>query len=155
MKIDIVQGMHGAGHAPSVQKNEDSNKEGFGKILEDTLKGNAVIRGQEKHTPMREMMAIEDVQRVSIPADNEIPVYESTNRLLDVLDEYRGMLADQRIPAENIQPVVDKLSYQSERLSTGLRSLSEESLLKPIANHALIVSSLEVMKFGRGDYGAT
>lgn len=153
MKVETMQEILESSYASSVKKNEEGNREGFGKILEDTLNTNSEIEADEKNISTPGLSGIGDVQAMSFPMDNEAPVYEHTNQLLDVLDEYRNLLADHSVPTEDIQPIVDKLSDQTDRLSTGLKSLPEGSPLKDIVNQALIVSSSEVVKFGRGDYG--
>ncbi|MFO7985836.1 MAG: hypothetical protein R6U38_08210 [Desulfatiglandaceae bacterium] len=154
MKVEMQEILRSA-HASTVQKNEETQKGRFGKILEESMKISSETKaeGAPRFTPG--LTSIGDVQLTPMSVQDETPVVEKTNQLLDVLDEYRQVLADRRIPTGDIKPIINKINQQTENLTTGLDALPEGSPLKDIANQALMVSSLEVMKFSRGDYDLT
>ncbi|MBW1780313.1 MAG: hypothetical protein JRL30_06200 [Deltaproteobacteria bacterium] len=150
MKIDIMQEIMRFGHATKTQKSEASPSKGFGKILEETIKTSSNTNtGGPQSTVME---GIQEIQMYPMPALDNTPVYEGTERLLDTLDEYRQRLADREVSLREIDPLISKIAKESKGLTEQVDALSEGDPLKEIVNQTLIVSSLEVMKFTRGDY---
>ncbi len=152
MKVDITQEIFKSAHATTVQKNGESQDKGFGKILDETMKTSSNTNAGGLRPPV--MNGIREMQLQPFPISNQTPVFEGTERLLNILDEYRQKLGDREVALGEIDPLISKISKQSERLTTKINSLPEGDPLKEILNQALIISSLEVMKFNRGDYNA-
>ncbi|MCF8120634.1 MAG: hypothetical protein K9L83_10535 [Deltaproteobacteria bacterium] len=155
MKVDIVQEMLKSALNSTVQKKEQPGKERFGAILEETMKGSADPKAaRETHLPSG-LTGIGDIQGISAAVQDETPILEKTTGLVNVLDEYRELLGARHVSTEELRPIINEIGEQSEGLSVKLDTLAEGSPLKEIANQALMVSSLEVMKFNRGDYEPT
>jgi len=85
----------------------------------------------------------------------EAPVLEQTEQLLDTLDAYRRKLGDREVKLSQMDPLINEIKKRSEGLTSKADTLPDGDPLREILNQTLIVSSLEVLKFSRGDYSAT
>ncbi len=72
--------------------------------------------------------------------------------LLDLLDEYRKKLADPQVSLKELSPLIDKITLRRTDLIPILDSFPEQDSLKEILHRTLIMASLEVIRFNRGDY---
>lgn len=85
------------------------------------------------------------------PSSKDMAV-ERVDHLLDLLDHYRAQLADPKVSLRQIEPLLNTIAKEKEKLSGALDDLSNEDGLKDIVNRTLITASLEMVKFNRGDY---
>jgi len=88
---------------------------------------------------------------MSTPGE-KIPIIEQVEKCLDILDEYQKKLADPQVTLKEIYPLIDKMAANGKSLTPVLDSLPGGDDLKGILNQTLLTSSLEVIKFNRGDY---
>jgi hypothetical protein len=72
--------------------------------------------------------------------------------VLDMLDDYRRKLADPNVTLKDIQPLISTLENENKELKPELNALAQGDKLKQILNQTLITTSLEVIKFNKGDY---
>lgn len=77
---------------------------------------------------------------------------ERLDNLLNLLDQYRDQLADPKVTLRQIEPLLDTIAKEKEQMSTVLNSMPDEDGLKDIVHRTLITTSLELMKYNRGDY---
>jgi len=77
---------------------------------------------------------------------------EKIENFLNTLDSYHQKLGDQVRTLKDIGPVVDKIATESESITELYESLPKNDALKQILNEVLIISSMEIAKFNRGDY---
>ncbi len=87
----------------------------------------------------------------SSPA-RDVSTVKRVEKLLDILDEYHQKLGDLKIASKDISPLIVKIESEKENLIPALNSLSDGDKLKGILNQTLVTSSLEILKFNRGDY---
>ncbi len=85
------------------------------------------------------------------PAQNG-SIADRVENLLNMLDEYQQKLKDPHFSLKEIDPLVKQMEKEEENLAPILDSLVEDDGLKDILNQALVTSSLETIKFNRGDY---
>ena len=85
------------------------------------------------------------------PAQNG-SIIDRVENLLNVLDEYHQKLKDPHFTLKEIDPLVKQMEKEKENLAPVLDSLVEDDGLKDILNQTLVTSSLETIKFNRGDY---
>ncbi|MGD8304863.1 MAG: hypothetical protein PVI55_20775 [Desulfobacterales bacterium] len=74
------------------------------------------------------------------------------DNLLSLLDQYRNQLADPKVTLRQIEPLLKTIAKEKEQLTATLETMPDEEGLKNIVHRALITTSLEVVKFNRGDY---
>jgi len=77
---------------------------------------------------------------------------ERVENFLNVLDQYKQKLADPMVGLKEMNPVVERMESELDDLLPLLESLPEEDTMKDILNRTVITSSVEIMKFKRGDY---
>ncbi len=82
----------------------------------------------------------------------ESSVIENAEKMLDILDEYQQKLANPKTRLREISPLIDKLEMDKEGLLSAVNSLHVGEELKHILNNMVIISSIEIIKFSRGDY---
>jgi len=71
---------------------------------------------------------------------------------LDLLETYTRALSDPANNLKDIDPLVTSLENEKEKLTALGESLPEGDGLKEIVNQAVIHSTVEILKFNRGDY---
>jgi hypothetical protein len=77
---------------------------------------------------------------------------ERTEGFLGLIETYRDKLADPRIPLRDIQAIVREMELEVSALAPVLESIPDDDALKDILRQALTASTVEVVKFNRGDY---
>ena len=85
-------------------------------------------------------------------AEAVLPLADCIDRLVDRLENYQFKLADPQISLKSIQPLLNDIAASSEKLTTRLENLDEGDPLKDILNRSLVMVSLEITRFNRGDY---
>ena len=95
---------------------------------------------------------IDEIRLTSVSPTEKIPIVNRVEKILDVLDEYRVKLGDPKVTLKEIYPLIGELDAHEKSLIPALNSLPDEDDLKEILNQVLITSSLEVIRFTRGDY---
>lgn len=97
---------------------------------------------------------LEPVQTVpfGIATDiDESVVIEQIEGLLNSLDAYRERLRNHFYSAAEIQPLINDMSRKARYLSVTADAIQNEDL-KGIINQTLVTTSLEEVKYYRGDY---
>ena len=79
-------------------------------------------------------------------------IVDRAERLLDTLDEYQQKLASPKFTLRDISPLISKMAEGNENLVSAVNSLSDGVELKKVLNQLIITSSVEIIKFNRGDY---
>ena len=74
------------------------------------------------------------------------------DEFISLMESYQKKLADPAISLKEIHPLVQQMEKKSAELLPVLESLPDGDKLKDILNRTLIASSVEVIKFNRGDY---
>ncbi len=71
---------------------------------------------------------------------------------LDKLQIYQQQLSDAGVSLKKMEPIVQQLTQDGRSLAAHLDKLPTGDGLRDILSQALVASSLEVIKFNRGDY---
>jgi hypothetical protein len=152
MKIDMTHDVLKPAPAGTLQKVEGSQDGRFGEILKETMGTGSgprpAAQGPALATPIGGLCL--DPFSLS----TETPLIEQTERLLDTLDAYRQKLGDREVALKDMDPLIHEIKGQSEGLSSKVDALPDADPLREILNQTLIISSLEVLKFNRGDYSS-
>jgi hypothetical protein len=150
MKINPNEELLTGASLRNAWKNNVPSNEDFGTILKESIESSPKTEEGPFGLPI--INSISGVNCDLICPAGETPVIDGVENLLDILDEYTGKLGDPRVSLEELAPLVDKMEAKKEELVPVLDSLADGDRIKDILNQALIASSLEVMKFKRGDY---
>lgn len=137
-------------HTQSVAKPTISGHKGFGSILQETIKNSKAQAPATMPTisvnPMTRMQPL-----TAQTADQKFTV-QGIEDMINLLDRYREQLADPRVSLRKIDPVIQDMTREMEKLAPVLDSLSGGDELRQLLNQALVTASLEISKFYRGDY---
>ncbi len=136
----------------SVKDNKTT--ETSGKTFETILKGlfgdpNPVDEGGNRTPKIVDSSAM---QLNVFPSEGEIFAVERAEKLLDILEEYQQKLANPEFTLRDIDPLIGKLEACNESLVSSVNSLVTGDELKNILNQVVVTSSVEILKFNRGDY---
>lgn len=128
---------------------QQAGDQGFGAILKETVektKEEAPVQRLAGVVPLSgiQMNRLQDIEKGS--------VMKRIEKFLDMIDGYRRNLGNPKVTLRELNPLVEKMQAEKERLTPILDALPEGDALKGILNQALVTSSLEVLKFKRGDY---
>ena len=122
----------------------------FGVILEKCIATANRIDEREKKAP--EIDGLSPTGAKNFQAGKDIATIERAERMLDALNEYQRKLASPDVTMRDISYLINQIQKQSDLLTPALETLSEGNALKNILNEILIISSVEIIKFNRGDY---
>ena len=143
---DIVRQVY----SQSSQKANGAPDGEFGEALSQAIDG-----AQSKHTgavPISGGCRPAEIVFNPITVGRESALVNRVDDLLNVLDEYRQKLGDHQVSLKEIYPLVNRMEADQESLMPAFNSLSDEDGLKDILNQTLMTTSLEVIRFNRGDY---
>jgi hypothetical protein len=128
-------------------------KADFGEVLKETLNTSTVARQSVPPASVIEPLLPAQIQRLSA-LDKKVAV-ERIENVLDLLDDYRRKLADPDFNLKDIHPIISAIENENQHLKPMLNSLTDGDELKQILNQTLITTSVEVIKFNKGDYITT
>ena len=151
MKIDPNLEILKAQYPEKTSVTAKPRKDEFSAMLKEAIDNepSKIVKGS-KNPPMISSFA--QVQFNPNFAVQDSPIVERTEKFLDILEEYQNKLLDPRATLRDIRPLIERMETEKETLAPVLNSLPPGDGLKDILNDALITSSLEVIKFNRGDY---
>lgn len=77
---------------------------------------------------------------------------KKVEKFLELLDSYAQALFDPQKNLREIAPLVKSLESEKEKLPELVGNLPDGDILKEIVNQTVILSTMEVLRFNRGDY---
>ena len=77
---------------------------------------------------------------------------KSIDSFLNIMDAYERKMTDPQASLKDAYPLVQEMEKKTAELIPTLESLPDGDKLKDILNQALVASTVEVIKFNRGDY---
>jgi len=150
MKVQHNENIQKSLFPEKINKNENAQGIDFGAVLKNEVeKSSELISGPQKMSPISSISPIQ-LDMLS-PAQNG-SIADRVENLLNMLDEYQQKLKDPHFSLKEIDPLVKQMEKEEKNLAPILDSLVEDDGLKDILNQALVTSSLETIKFNRGDY---
>jgi len=98
------------------------------------------------------MPTISGIQLNTLSAVDKTPIIDRVEKLVDTLDAYQRKLGDPQCTLRDISPLIKAMETENKNLESISSSLPDGHGIKDILNQALVTSSMEVIKFNRGDY---
>jgi hypothetical protein len=129
-----------------------SGKE-FGAVLKETVEDTK--KAEPATQQMKLLNPLSGVHLNPRLVQDKAITIERIEKMIDLLDQYRQMLADPKVSLRKMDPVVMEMAREKEKMATALDSLQDGEELKNILNQTLVTASLEISKFYRGDYIAS
>ena len=122
----------------------------FGEVLEEFVDSPKKVGTQA--CGIASIASKPDIRLNGFQTRGENPVIERAERLLDVLGEYQRKLADPVFTLRDISPLVQQLETLNTDLVPEIDVLADGDELKDIVSEVIIASTVEVVRFNRGDY---
>ncbi len=129
-------------------KQKEATK--FGEILQKTIE--STEPQTQKGTGAQAVASVQGVQAPGTVEEQQGPILERVEQLLDTLEEYQQNLGSASIPSESLKPLINRMEDHNKALAAVLVTLPDGDNLKDVLNRVLITSVVEVEKFKRGDY---
>jgi len=150
MKIENNENIQKSLYPEKISKNEKAQGIDFGAVLKNEVEKSSNAISTNQKIPSTSSISPIQLDMLS-PAQNE-SIIDRVENLLNVLAEYQQKLKDPHFSLKEIDPLVKQMEKEKENLAPVLDSLVEDGGLKDILNKTLVTSSLETIKFNRGDY---
>ena len=153
MKIhNIDPTVKGKPASKPVSENERADGQNFNEVLKGTLHRESEINTQVPAASVNSPSAVAPAYLNPIEVEKGMKVTDRLENILDIMEVYRRKLEDSRFSMRDIQPIVNEMTAEKNKLQPLLNSLPDQDPLKGILNEAMIAATLEVAKFNRGDY---
>jgi hypothetical protein len=150
MKVLPNDGVFETPHSKKSHRLEKAGEQPFDAILKKAVDHSSKPNGPTLEPPMLDNSSGIRLDSLS-PAKRDL-IIKRTEGFLDILDEYQQKLSNPRSTLRDIYPLIQEMDAERERLITLSDSLPKGDGLKDILDQVLITSSIEIMKFNRGDY---
>ncbi len=148
MKIDPTQELLKTQNKTSFTRKPDKNE--FSAMLKEAIESDSSSAVQDKKGP--QMISLAQLQFTTQFAVQNNPIIERTEQFLDLLEQYQSKLMDPQASLRDINPLIGQMEKEKDALSPLMDSLPDGDELKDVLNNALVTSTVEMIKFNRGDY---
>ena len=150
MKIDGNDDIGRSAYADKSPSRQATVTDEFKKILEATVDRSKTQTAKIQTTPQPDSLG--PIRFRPRSSEAREAAVERLDNLLNLLDQYRKQLADSRVTLRQIEPLLNTIDKEQKQLTAVLKAMPDEDGLKDIVHRTLITTSLEVVKFNRGDY---
>ena len=150
MKIENNENIQQSLYPDRINKNKKAYGVDFGTVLKNEVEKTTELNSE--HQKMSSISSISPIQLNMLHSGQNNSIIDRVDNLLNILDKYRQKLRDPHSSLKEIDPLVKQMENEKDNLASVLNSLAEDDGLKDILNQLLVTSSLETIKFNRGDY---
>ena len=150
MKIDPTQELLKTQYSDKTSFVQKPDKNEFSAMLKEAIENDSSSAVQDKKGP--QMISLAQLQFTAQFAVQSNPMVERTEQFLDLLEEYQNKLMDPQTSLRDINPLIGQMEKEKDALSPLMDSLPDGDELKDVLNNALVTSTVEMIKFNRGDY---
>jgi hypothetical protein len=145
MKINPLDRIHAPQQVPGVDKRAPGQGD-FKRILDQTVEPKGAARVDVP--PMRPILSPQIIPAIHSNAQ----AYQGVERILNALDRYQHLLADTRASLRAVEPAMQKVRQEVERLEPLLAGLPHDDSLKTIMGEVLMTAAKEIARFENGEY---
>jgi len=131
-------------------KRSDSTTGQFGALLEKAMTPqNGQASATSAPPPIQNLSSLSFVVPTAVDRSQTV---NQIDELLNVVESYRTKMADPTVSLKAIYPLVEQMEKKTAELAPAVEALPEGDKLKEILNRVLVTSTVEIIKFNRGDY---
>ena len=134
----------------SARKLQKVSGEGFQDILNEKMGQAQAKAGQPAALPPMSNIDSIRFDPASVPDTKQ--TLTRMDRFLTLLETYSAQMEDPRISLKQTATLVSQMEEQIPELLPLLDTLPEGSGIKDLLNRLLVTSTVETIKFNRGDY---
>lgn len=149
MKINI-QEMPGVAQTQKPLKQHDMPTGGFEQLLEKAMNPQSAQAPTTSALPP--LQSLSSVSFVAPSAAEHSQTVKDINELLNVVESYQAKMTDPKVSLKAIYPLVQQMEKKTTELVPASEALPDGDKLKEILNRVLVASTVEIIKFNRGDY---
>jgi hypothetical protein len=149
MKIN-TQDPSGIAQAQKTHQQSKSTAARFDEILEKAL-----IPQSGQTTPTNALPPLQSLSNVSLVVPSGVDRIQTAKNIdyfLTIMEAYEKKMTDPQASLKDAYPFVQQMEKKTTELIPTLESLPDGDKLKDILNQALVTSTVEIIKFNRGDY---
>lgn len=132
---------------PEPRKTKKTGTKGFDAILDENVKTMSTAKAGTAKT-----QAVKSVAPVFTPAMDREEVASRVMKFLDAMDEYAEKLGSANVSLKEMSPLIARIEMEKNDLQKISETLSPMDEMKGIVDEVLVRSTVEVIKFNRGDY---
>lgn len=136
---------------PEALKPKKPEGKKFDEILKSNLKtsGTSEIKNSSTETVIP---SIQKTASIITPSINREELVSRIIKFLDIMDEYANKLGNPGVTLKDISPLISEIENENSQLKILAESLPPLDDIKPLLDEVLIRSSVEIIKYNRGDY---
>jgi len=149
MKI-TTQNISGVTQSHKTHEQPQSTTGRFDEFLEKALTPQS---GQAASTGA--LPPLESLSNLNFAVPSGVDRMQTVNHIdefLSIMESYQKQMADPKVSLKDAYPFVQQMEKKTAELLPTLEELPAGDKLKDILNRALVASTVEVIKFNRGDY---
>jgi hypothetical protein len=150
MEIHSNERILRSSYPEEIKKNKEPADKKFDAVLQESIEHSCDARSGPQGPSM--INNISEIRLNAFSPNEKMRIMDRVEKFLDILDEYHQKLGDPQFTLKDIYPLIDNMAAENEGLISSLNYLTDGDKLKEILNRTLITSSIEIIKFNRGDY---
>lgn len=147
MKIDNSDNSQPLSPKPVEKTGSRNSQTEFAQVLQKTVQ----TKGSNSATQPSISPPIRPVQFTARP-ETTFKAARQTGEILDTLETYQQLLAKPSASLRKIQPVVEQMGQEADRMAVSMNHLPQGHALKQIMKETLIQVSREIDRFHQGEY---
>ncbi len=149
MKINI-QDVPGVAQTQKPHKQQNTPTGGFDQLLEKAM---TAQNGQgAAASALPPLQSLSGASFVVPGAAEQSQTVKNVDELLNVIESYQTKMADPRVSLKEIYPLIQQMEKKTAELAPVAEALPTGDKLKEILDRTLVASTVEIIKFNRGDY---
>ena len=149
MKIN-TQDLSGITQAQKTHQQNKSSASGFDEFLEKAMTPQS--RQTTSANALPPLQSLSSLGLAIPSCVDRTQTVKSIDSFLNIMDAYERKMTDPQASLKDAYPLVQEMEKQTTELIPTLESLPDGDKLKDILNQALVTSTVEIIKFNRGDY---
>jgi hypothetical protein len=149
MHIDPNDKITAPAYTDNTLRTDKTKDRAFGEIIDEAT---GILDKAESHPKPQAINNVFVAELGPFRYREKMSIVEDAQRLLDTFSEYQRKLADATYSLKDLSPLVHEMEMGNTSLISAVNRLPDGDGLKDILNQVLIASSVEVVKFNRGDY---
>lgn len=149
MKINI-QEIPGAAQTQKPLRQQNTPAGGFDQLLEKAMTPQSGSTSAKSAIPP--LQSLSSLGFAVPTATERSQMVNNLNELLNVVESYQIKMADPKASLKEIYPLIQQMEKKVKELEPVAEVLPDGDKLKEILNRALVASTVEIIKFNRGDY---
>jgi hypothetical protein len=134
----------------SSKKTTGARNENFGNVLKEAMDASSAAVNKTSVIP-----PLDGISRIALEKTDQgdrAATVERINRFMNILESYQNQMEDSTVTLKQVSPLVSKMEEETQNLIPVLDTLPDGDNLKDVLNRLLVASTVEVIKFNRGDY---